>query len=95
MVTTMKPVKIKKVSVAEGKKAFTQLLREAEQDRVTILIFRRGELAGALLPPEEYERLERLQAYFEALRLSGQLADLPVNAAKLAHEARRELEKRT
>ncbi|RMG52265.1 MAG: hypothetical protein D6723_09000 [Acidobacteria bacterium] len=42
------------------KRTFAQPLGEAERDRVTILIFRRGELAGALLPPEEDKQLERL-----------------------------------
>lgn len=82
----------RKVSVAEGKKSFTQLLRQVEEERTTVLIFRRDQFAGAILPPEEYERLERLQAYFEALQLSKQLAHLEVTAAELAREARQELE---
>jgi hypothetical protein len=49
---------------------------------------------GAILPPDEYERLGRLQAYFEALQLSKQLAHLQVSAVELAQEARQELEKR-
>ena len=84
----------KKIAVAEGKKSFTQLLKEAEKERTTILIFRRGRFAGAILPPDEYERLERLAAYFEALQLSKQLARLPVSSAELAREARQELEDR-
>lgn len=84
----------KKVAVAEGKKSFTQLLKEAEKERTVILIFRRGRFAGAILPPDEYERLERLEAYFEALQLSKQLARLPVSAAELARQARQELEDR-
>jgi PHD/YefM family antitoxin component YafN of YafNO toxin-antitoxin module len=84
----------KSVSVAEGKKSFTRLLKEAEEKQTTILIFRRDQLAGAILSPDEYERLERLQAYFEALWLSKQLAHLQVSAAELAREARQALEDR-
>lgn len=85
---------VRKVSVAEGKRSFTQLLKEAERTQTAILVFRREQFAGAILPPNEYERLERLQAYFEALRLSEQLAHLPVNVAELVREARQELEER-
>ena len=84
----------KKVSVAEGKKSFTQLLRQVEKEQAAVLIFRRGRFVGAILPPDEYERLGRLQAYFEALQLSKQLAPLQLNAAELAQEARQELEER-
>lgn len=84
----------KRVSVAEGKRSFTQLLKQVEDEGTAVLIFRRDQFAGALLPAEEYERLERLQAYFEALQLSNQLAHLGVSAAELAREAREELEER-
>lgn len=84
----------KRVSVATGKRDFTQLLKEAEREQTAILIFRRSQFAGAILPPDEYERLERLQAYFEALRISRQLAHLDVSSAELAREARQDLEDR-
>jgi len=91
---TGKTMNVKKVSVAEGKKSFTQLLRDVEGGQTTVLIFRRGRFAGAILSPDEYERFERIQAYFEALRLSKQLAHLRVSAAELAQAARQELEAR-
>lgn len=84
----------KRVSVAEGKKSFTQLLKEIEKEQATVLIFRRNHFVGALLSPGEYERLDRLEAYFEALQLSKQLARLKVNAEELAREGRQELEER-
>lgn len=84
----------KRVSVAEGKKEFTQLLKEAREKQMPILIFneRSAEFAGALLPPEEYERYERLRAYFEALRLSQKFAHLKLDLPELVRQAREELE---
>ena len=84
----------KKVSVAEGKKSFTQLLKEAENEQTAILIHRRGHFVGALVSANEYQRFERLQGYFEALRISQRLAHLEVDAAELARESRQELEER-
>lgn len=87
----------KRVSVAEGKKGFTQLLKEAKEKDIPVLIFneRSGEFAGAILSPEEYERYERLRAYFEALRLSKKFAHLKIDVSELVRESRQELEERT
>lgn len=84
----------KTVSVAEGKKSFTQLLRQVEEENTAVLILRRGQPIGALLPADEYERLKRFQAYFEALEVSRRLAHLPISATELAEESRQELEER-
>jgi hypothetical protein len=85
----------KKVSIAEAERSFTQLLREAERTQAAILVFRREQFAGVILLPDQYQRLERLQAYFEALRLSQQLAHLPASVAELVRKVRQELEGRT
>lgn len=86
----------KRVSVAEGKKGFTQLLKEAREKQIPILIFneRLEALAGAILSPEAYEQYERLWAYFEALRLSQKFAHLKIDLPKLVRRAREELEER-
>jgi PHD/YefM family antitoxin component YafN of YafNO toxin-antitoxin module len=85
------------VSVAEGKKDLSRLLREAAEARSPVLIFnkRKGKLAGALLSPEEYERYERLQGYFEALRLSRKFAPLDLDLAALVRASRAELDGRS
>ena len=85
-----------RISIAEGKKSFTQLLKEAREKHIPILIFneREGKLAGAILSPEEYERYEQLNAYFEALRLSKKFEHLDLDVPSLVRRARRELEER-
>ena len=44
----------KKVSVAEGEKSFTQLLKQVEKEQTAIPIFRRDRFVGLILPPKEY-----------------------------------------
>lgn len=87
---------VKRVSVATGKKDFTQLLKEAREKRMPILIFneREDEFAGAILSPQEYERYEQLHAYFEALRLSKKFGHLKMNMPELVRQSRQELEER-
>ncbi len=86
----------KRVSVAEGKKDFTQLLKEAREKHVPILIFneREDEFAGAILSPQEYERYEQLNAYFEALRLSKKFEHLAMDIPEFVRRSRQELEER-
>jgi len=86
----------KRVSVAEGKRGFTQLLKEARERRISILVFneREDKLAGAILPPQEYERYKQLSAYFEALRLSKKFEDLALDVPSLVRQSRQELEER-
>lgn len=85
----------RRVSVAEGKQSLPRLLREAEDEGATIMIYRRDQLAGAIVGPRAFERLMRLQAYVDALRLSAELCGLPVNAVELARVARQEVEARS
>ena len=82
----------KRVSVAEGKQTLPRLLREVEEADTTVLIYRRDRLAGAIVGSVAFERLMRLQAYVDALRLSEQLSGLGVNAVDLARAARQEAE---
>lgn len=87
---------VKRVSVATGKKEFTQLLKEAREKHMPILIFneRADEFAGAILSPQEYERYEQLKAYFEALRLSKKFEHLAIDVPELVRRSRQELEER-
>lgn len=84
-------MKTRRVSVAEGKRSLTALLREADETDTAVLIYRRDRLAGVLVPPRAYERLTRTACFSEAVRLSEELAHLEINAADLAREARDEL----
>jgi hypothetical protein len=45
----------KRVSVAEGKQNLPRLLREVEQADTTVLIYRRDQLAGAIVGSEAFE----------------------------------------
>lgn len=84
----------KRVSVAEAKREFTKLLREAEEKGQGIIVTRRGVPFMVILRYENYERLEQLRGYFEALRLSKKFADLGIHVDELVRESRKELEER-
>lgn len=81
-----------KYSIGVAKNEFSRLLREAKQSPV--IITRRGRPDVVLLSYGDYERLRRLQAYQQTLRLSAKLRDSGVSAGDLYESSRQELEER-
>ena len=81
-----------KYSIGVAKTEFSRLLREAHQ--APIIITRRGQPDVVLLAYDEYERLRRMQAYQQTLRLSAKLQESGVTARELYESSRRELEER-
>lgn len=59
-----------------------------------IVVTRRGEPFMAILPYEDYERLERLRGYLSMVRISEELKDAKISATEIFKESRRELEER-
>ena len=84
----------KQVSVAEAKQGLTRLFREAEDHQEEIIVTRRGTPFMVILPFEEYQRLERLRAYLDMVRISEELKDSGISATQIYEESRRELEER-
>ena len=59
-----------------------------------IVITRHGEPVGVLIAPDEYDRLRKVQAYVELVRLSYELRDSGLTARDLYRSSLDELEKR-
>lgn len=81
-----------KVSIAKAKSGFSRLLKHARKEPV--IVTRRGKPDSVILPFAEYERLRRLRAYSNMVRLSHELKDIGVTASELHEASRRELEGR-
>ena len=80
------------VSIAEGKKNFTKIIRASEEKKQRIVISRRGNPVAVILPYEEYqinrkkEALEKIKEVRAIYRQSG-------ISAQTAHEiSKKELE---
>jgi len=86
----------RRVSVAEGKRDFTRLLREVRESRQPVLIYdyREHVPAGVLVSPDEYDRYTSMRAYLEAVRISEATKRLKLDATRLARRSRRDLETR-
>jgi len=51
------------VSVVEGKKHFSHLLKKASEEKKEITITKRGKPVAVLVPYKEYKKHQRLNAY--------------------------------
>lgn len=84
----------KQVSVAEAKRDLTKLLREAAEKQMEIVVTRRGEPYMIIMRYEDYERLSRIRAYLDMVRISQELKGSGISATEIYEESRRQLEER-
>ena len=82
------------VSIAEGKKDFSRLIREREQKKSDVVVTRRGEPVAVIVPYEDYRTLRRAEAYRTILALRAELAGTRLRAKDVRTASRRELERR-
>lgn len=84
-----------RATVAEARRRFAQLLREAEAGR-PVTVLRRGRPVAVLVAATVYDELERMSGYLRALEISERLRGRPgvPDALAVARAAREELETR-
>lgn len=80
------------ISIAEAHNRLSKLLKEVDDGPITIT--NRGQPVGVLMAPDEYERLQQVQAYLQLVNLSKTLQGRGETAVDLAAVSREELEGR-
>ncbi|MGQ9552939.1 MAG: type II toxin-antitoxin system Phd/YefM family antitoxin [Anaerolineae bacterium] len=80
------------VPIAMARREFTALLKKAK--RAPVIITRRNVPDSVIISYDEYKRLERLQGYWEMLRIAEELRGSGLKASELYEESRSELEER-
>jgi len=81
------------VSIAETHNRLSKLLKEVDSGPITIT--KRGRPVGVLMSPDEYQQVQRVQAYLQLVNLSKELQESGETAVGLATASREELEERT
>jgi len=81
-----------RVSIAQARKELSQLLKQTRQ--APVVVTRRGRPDAVILSFQEYERLRRLRAFLQMMRLSRELENCGVSATELHDISRRDLEER-
>jgi prevent-host-death family protein len=78
------------ISVAEAHNRLSKLLKNLEEGPITIT--KRDKPVGVLIDPDEYARLQQVQAYLQLVNLSKSLQNSGITAVELASASREELE---
>jgi len=87
-------MKTTRVSVAEGKKEFSRLIRDAFEKKEEIVVTKRGKPVAVILPPEEYQHSKRIGGYKKICEARGVLLKANILADEVFQESRRQLERR-
>jgi len=80
------------ISLAQAHRRLSHWLRQVTGGPVTITC--RGRPVAVIIDPTEYERLTRVRAYLDMLRIASSLQDRGLTADELGRASRAELESR-
>ena len=80
------------VSVAQGKKEFTKIIRDSSQSEGNVIITKRGKPTAVIMSFDAYQKLKRLSVYAELIALRKRLSESGVSAQEVYQESKRILE---
>jgi len=80
------------VQIAEARRGFTGLLKEAKKKPV--IITRRGVPDSVIISYDRYQQMEETEAYLDMLKIAEELKGSGISAREVYEESRRELEER-
>jgi prevent-host-death family protein len=87
-------VKGTSVSVAEGKKEFSRLIKDALEKKGEIIVTKRGKPVAVILPYEEYQHSKRVEAYKKIIEAREVFLKANISADEIFKESKKQLERR-
>ena len=84
----------KEVTITDGKKGFTGLIKESVANNEDIVITKRGHPVAVLLPYQEYADLKKLRTYLKMLEISTEMNKTGIKAKNVYAASKKELEGR-
>jgi prevent-host-death family protein len=82
------------VSVAEGKKRFSRLIKDALEKKAEIIVTKRGKPVVVIAPYEEYLHSQRVEGFRKILEVREVFLKKGIKANEILRKSRRQLEKR-
>ena len=80
------------ISIAQGKKEFTKIIRDSSESGGNFIITKRGSPAAVIMSFEAYRRLKKRAIYAEMMGLRKKLSRSGVSAQAVYQESKRMLE---
>lgn len=82
------------VTIAEGKRDFSRLIKEAAERKEDIVVTKRGKPMAVIVPYGEYKHSKKVEAYQKILESRAAFVKAGVSASEVYRESRKELERR-
>ncbi len=82
------------VSVAEGKKGFSRLIKDALEKKEEIVVTKRGKPVAVILPYEEYQQAKRVKGYKKIIEAREVFLKANISADEVFKETKKQLERR-
>ena len=82
------------VTIAEGKRDFSRLIKEAVERNEDVVVTKRGKPMAVIVPYGEYQHSKRVKAHQKILESRAAFVKAGVSAAEVYRESREELERR-
>lgn len=82
------------VTVAEGKRDFSRLIKEAAERNEDVVVTKRGKPMAVIVPYGEYQHSKKVEAHQKILESRAAFVKAGVSAAEVYRESREKLERR-
>lgn len=79
------------VTISDGKKDFTGLIKESVAKNEDIVITKRGQPVAALLPYKEYTDMRKLRTYLKMLEISKEMHETGIKAKDVYAASKKDL----
>jgi len=83
------------VSVAEGKKNFSRLVKDALEKKEEIIVTKRGKPIAVIVSYEEYQHSKRVEGYKKIMEAREAFLKAGISANEVFKESRKQLEKKS
>ncbi len=81
------------VNVAEGKKGFSRLVRQAAEGNKEIVVTKRGKPVAVIVSYDEYQRSRKVEGYRKIAEARAAFLKAGIKAEDVFRESRKQLEK--
>ena len=81
------------ISVAQGKKEFTKIIRNSSQSDGNVIITKRGKPTAVIMSFNAYQKMKSMARYAELMGLRKRFSQSGVSAQKVYEKSKRILEK--
>ena len=82
------------VSMAEGKKGFSRLIKDTLENKNEIVVTKRGKPVAVILPYEEYRHSKRGEGYRKIISVRETFLKKGISADVIFRESKKQLEER-